>query len=96
MQTWPDWECACALFSWKEAEQDLANAVTIAGQDPRMEPASLRRLLIDYAAVLRKTHRPRDARAVETRIAALARVSAWVVDVSELVRSDPTNVGNAR
>ena len=82
---------------WKEAEQDLANAVTLADRDPPVASGRFRFLLMDYAAVLRKNHRSRDARAVETRIAALARASddRWVVDAADLTRSHATR-GDAR
>ena len=72
---------------WGEAEQDLANAVSIADHESRVEPAALRSLLVDYAVVLRKNHRRREARSVETRIATLGRdpEDGELVDVTELV-----------
>jgi tetratricopeptide (TPR) repeat protein len=83
---------------WREAEQDLANAVSIADRDPRVEPVGLRPLLIDYAAVLRKNHKRGEARAVEKRAAALGRGTddRWVVDVTDLLRPNPTSGVNAR
>jgi tetratricopeptide (TPR) repeat protein len=72
---------------WREAEQDLANALSIADRESRVEPAALRSLLIDYAAVLRKNHRRQEARSIETRIAALGRAleNREVVDVTDLL-----------
>lgn len=72
---------------WRDAEQDLASALSIADRESQVEPAALRSLLIDYAVVLRKNHRRREARSIESRIAALggdARQSG-VVDLSDLL-----------
>jgi tetratricopeptide (TPR) repeat protein len=71
---------------WREAEEDMANALLVADRQSRVEPTVLRSLLIDYAAVLRKNHRRREARSIESRIAALQtnRLTDGVVDVSEL------------
>jgi tetratricopeptide (TPR) repeat protein len=72
---------------WKAAGQDLADALAIADQESRVEPAALRSLLDDYATVLRKSHRRRDARSIERRIAALGRApeDREVVDVTDLL-----------
>jgi len=73
---------------WREAERDLANALSIADRESRADPMLLRSLLIDYATVLRKNHRPQDARLVERRISALGEAieDRDVVDVSSLLR----------
>jgi tetratricopeptide (TPR) repeat protein len=83
---------------WRESEQDLANAVSIADRDPRVEAPGLRSLLIDYAAVLRKNRKRGEARAVEKRAAALegGTEDRWVVDVTDLRRPNPTGGANAR
>jgi uncharacterized protein len=72
---------------WNEAEQDLREAVSMAGQEPRIAPANHAILLAGYAQVLRKNHDAREARRVEKRLAALRRSAAItdVVDVSELL-----------
>jgi hypothetical protein len=71
---------------WKEAEEDMANALSVADRELRVEPTVLRSLLIDYAVVLRKNHRRREAQSIETRIAALQPdgLTDKVVDVSEM------------
>jgi tetratricopeptide (TPR) repeat protein len=71
---------------WKEAEEDMANALSVADRESRVEPTVLRSLLIDYAVVLRKNHRRREAQSIETRIAALQTdgLTDKVVDVSEM------------
>jgi tetratricopeptide (TPR) repeat protein len=71
---------------WKEAEEDMANALSVTDRESRIEPTVLRSLLIDYAVVLRKNHRPREARSIQTRIAALQSpgLTDGVVDVSEM------------
>jgi tetratricopeptide (TPR) repeat protein len=72
---------------WKEAEQDFACALSISDHESRVEPTALSPLLTDYAAVLRRNHRQREARAVETRLAALevAQADRHIVDVTELL-----------
>jgi tetratricopeptide (TPR) repeat protein len=72
---------------WREAEQDLREAVSLADDDPRLSPVSLGYVLNNYAQVLRKNHRGREAREIEARVAALGSGSARraVVDVSELL-----------
>ena len=72
---------------WRAAEQDLGNALSIADRESRVEPTVLRSLLVDYAVVLRNNHRRREARSIETRIAALGRApeDREVVDVSDLL-----------
>lgn len=72
---------------WGEAERDLANAVSIADSESRVEPTVLRSLLVDYAVVLRKNHRRREARSIETRIATLRRApeDRELVDVTDLL-----------
>jgi tetratricopeptide (TPR) repeat protein len=75
------------LGKWAEAEQDLRSAVSTAERDARMDPAQLASLLANYAYVLRKIHRGKQARAVESRAAEIrARAPAnEVVDVTELL-----------
>jgi tetratricopeptide (TPR) repeat protein len=72
---------------WGAAVQDLAAALSIADRESRMDPTALRSLLIDYRAVLRKNHRRREARSIETRIAALGRApeDRELVDVTDLL-----------
>jgi tetratricopeptide (TPR) repeat protein len=72
---------------WREAEQDLARALSIADRESNVEPMSIRPLLISYAAVLRKNHRRREARSIETRLSGLGRVpeANGLVDVTDLL-----------
>jgi tetratricopeptide (TPR) repeat protein len=75
------------LGQWREAEEDMANALSIADRESRLEPTVLRPLLINYSVVLRKNHRRREARSIETRIAAIGRApgDGGLVDVSDLI-----------
>ncbi len=74
------------LREWKQAEQDFADALSIADRGSRMDPAVIRPLLVDYATVLRKDHRRREATAIELRITALGgEARRAVVDVSDLL-----------
>jgi hypothetical protein len=72
---------------WREAEADLAAAVSAADRDTRLDPALLKSLLVNYAHVLRKNHRGREARTIEARAAALKtpELTNGVVDLSELL-----------
>jgi hypothetical protein len=73
---------------WRESEQKYAQALAMAEQESRADPALLRSLLTNYAIVLRKTHRGREARSFEKRAAALRGYPATnaLVDVTELLR----------
>ena len=72
---------------WKEAEQDLADALALADRESRVEPAALRDMLMDYAKALRKNHRRSEAQSIERRLATLGGYSqhSAVVDVSDLL-----------
>ena len=78
---------------WREAEADLAAAVSAADRDTRLDPALLKSLLVNYAHVLRKNHRGREARTIEARAAALhtGESSNGIVDISELLAKTKTN-----
>jgi hypothetical protein len=78
---------------WREAEADLAAAISAADRDTRLDPALLKSLLADYAHVLRKNHRGREARTIEARAAALKtrELTNRVVDVSELLAKPRTD-----
>jgi tetratricopeptide (TPR) repeat protein len=71
---------------WREAEADLGSAISTADRDTRLDPALLKALLANYAHVLRKNHRGREARTIEARAAALQThgLTDGVVDASEL------------
>ncbi len=77
---------------WIQAEQDLANALSIADHQARVEPTILRYLLINYAAVLQKNHRRREARSIARRAAALdsAPEDGNVVNVADLLARKKT------
>ena len=78
---------------WREAEADLASAISTADRDTRLDPAVLKSLLADYAHVLRKNHRGREARTIEARAAALQthELTNGVVDISELLAKPRTD-----
>jgi hypothetical protein len=73
---------------WMGAEQDLATVLALADREGRVEPPTLRYLLMDYAVVLRKIHWSRDARLGEKHIKALggSHRGSDVVDVAEFLR----------
>lgn len=75
------------LGEWKQAEQCLAEAVSIADRSSQMDSAFIRPLLADYVTVLRKVHRRQEVKAIEVRIGALGRDArdGAVVDVSDLL-----------
>jgi tetratricopeptide (TPR) repeat protein len=74
------------LREWREAEADLGSAISTVDRDTRLDPALLKALLVNYAHVLRKNHRGREARTIEARAAALEThgLTDGVVDASEL------------
>jgi tetratricopeptide (TPR) repeat protein len=78
---------------WREAEADLGSAISTADRDTRMDPALLKSLLANYAHVLRKNHRGREARTIEARAAALKtpELANGVVDLSELLAKSRTD-----
>jgi tetratricopeptide (TPR) repeat protein len=73
---------------WREAEQDLRDAVSMADRQLQLDPAALAPVLDGYAYVLRKNHRRREARSIEERAAALHDQSTAraIVDATELLR----------
>jgi tetratricopeptide (TPR) repeat protein len=83
-------DCRAALnvrrHNWHGAEQDLRDAVSIADHERLGEVVTLKRLLNDYAKVLRKDHRAREARSIEVRASALQGDynSDCLVDVTQL------------
>jgi tetratricopeptide (TPR) repeat protein len=78
---------------WREAEADLGAAISAADRDPRLDPPLLKSLLANYAHVLRKNHRGREARSIEARAAALQtrELTNEVVDISELLAKPSTD-----
>ena len=71
---------------WRKAEEVLRSAISMADREMRLDPPALETLLVNYAYVLRKSHRGREARAVEARAATVhsKRTTDPVVDASEL------------
>jgi tetratricopeptide (TPR) repeat protein len=70
---------------WREADADLGSAVSMADRVTRLDPAVLKSLLAEYAHVLRKNHRGREARTIEARAAVQSHgLTDGVVDASEL------------
>ena len=76
------------LGEWGLAADDLRDALSMADLQPSVDLRVLQSILNNYSQVLRKTHHGREARAIESRAAALPRDSrnTPVVDLSELVR----------
>jgi hypothetical protein len=71
---------------WREAEQDLSDAVKLADCQPKAAALLCAPLLTNYAYVLRKNHHASEARAIDAQIAALGALTPnMVVDVTELV-----------
>jgi tetratricopeptide (TPR) repeat protein len=72
---------------WREAEQDLHDAVSAADREMGWDPGSLAGMMANYAWVLRKNHKGHEARSIEARAATLHNGDARssVVDVSELL-----------
>lgn len=72
------------LDQWPDAEADLLSAISLASRDGQIDPSVIRSLYKNYAIVLRKMHRKREAHSIEAKAAALQDRSAGVVDVTEL------------
>ena len=72
---------------WREAEQDLKDALTIADRESQADPIALRPILVTYAEALRKNHHGQEARSIEVRAAVLSwrHGAGAVVDVTELL-----------
>jgi tetratricopeptide (TPR) repeat protein len=77
---------------WREAEEDLRSAISTADRDTRLDPVELKSLLANYAQVLRKDHRGREARFIEARATALQAhgLTDATVDASELLAKPRT------
>ena len=71
---------------WRESEQDLSDALSMADREPRVDPVGLRSLLTSYAYILRKNHHPQEARSIAARAAGLQINPAMsaVIDVTDL------------
>ena len=72
--------------NWQTAEEDLRSAISLARLHAQMDPVESKRMLIDFADVLRKLHRTKEARSIEVQAAAI-RVpdsAKAVVDVTKL------------
>jgi tetratricopeptide (TPR) repeat protein len=86
-----------ALFArqnnWRQAEQDLHDALSMSDQESWVDPVLLRSILTNYAVVLRKNHHRREARSIEARAAAIQidRTRAGIVDITDLLpKTKPT------
>jgi tetratricopeptide (TPR) repeat protein len=73
---------------WRQSEEKFVEALKMAEQDTHADQPVLRALLTNYAIVLRKTHRGREARSLEKRAATLPAFPSTnaLVDVTELLR----------
>ena len=77
---------------WQEAERDLREAISEADREPSLGPRILWPILNNYAHVLRKRHRGREARGIETRAAAVRDGSQTaIVDLTELLANSAAN-----
>ena len=77
----------CARLSqWPEAESYFRDAISIAGQEVRLDASIQAEVLTNYAMALRKNHRRREAESFEARAMALQPHSTakGIVDVTEL------------
>lgn len=75
------------LGAWHDAAEDLSQAVVIAERAGTTPPGIMWPILTNYAHVLRKNHRRREAREVEQRIKALQPLlrSNQIIDVADLL-----------
>ena len=75
---------------WQEAEEDMRLAISIVDRETRLDPVTLKRLLVNYGYVLRKANRRKEARSIEARAAAIhaPTLTNAVVDVTELVSKE--------
>lgn len=87
---------------WREAEQDLREAVSMVETQPQLGPMIKSRLLVNYAFALRRNHHRPEASAVEARAAAFRDYfpGEAVVDFTELLaksrRRQPRPRGNVQ
>jgi Tfp pilus assembly protein PilF len=72
---------------WRHAADDLAGAISLAESEAHMDHTAYATLLTNYAIVLRKNHRGREAHAIGAQIADLRHnpQSSATVDVTELL-----------
>jgi tetratricopeptide (TPR) repeat protein len=77
---------------WRDAEEDLRVATSIADRETGADPVFWGPMWANYAYVLRKNHKGREARSFEARAAALHAhdIPDSLVDVTELLRK-PTS-----
>jgi hypothetical protein len=71
---------------WHDAEQDLRDAMAMVDTFPGLDPSILKRMLADYAYVLRKNHHRLEALNIEARAASLRSqsVTDTLIDTTEL------------
>jgi tetratricopeptide (TPR) repeat protein len=71
---------------WQAAAEDLGSAMSMSDRDVRLDPAVQKLMLDDFAYILRKAHRSKEARSIEARAKAIHATGSTnaVVDVSEL------------
>jgi tetratricopeptide (TPR) repeat protein len=72
---------------WREAEQNLHDALSMSDRELWVDPVARRSLLTSYAKVLLKNHHGREARSIEARAAAIQtdRTTAATVDITDLL-----------
>jgi tetratricopeptide (TPR) repeat protein len=85
------------LGEWRQSEQDLRDALSLADRQPYVEAEVLRSILANYSLALRMNHHRREARSIEARKAALPtnRGAAAVVDSTQLLLERKAEKGAA-
>jgi tetratricopeptide (TPR) repeat protein len=78
--------------NWQAAAEDQGSAMSMSDRDARLDPAEQILMLDNFAYILRKAHRSKEARSIEARAKTIhAPLSTTaVVDVSELADSRKT------
>ena len=77
---------------WQAAAEDQSAAMSMSDRDVQLDPSEQKLMLDNFAYILRKAHRSKEARSIKARAKAIhtpASTSA-VVDVSELVETSKT------
>ena len=72
---------------WRVAEDNMKTAISMADRAARLDPAVRKRMLLNFAYILRKAHRRKEARTIEARAAAINAPGSTnvIVDVSEFL-----------
>ena len=73
--------------NWQVAEENMKAAISLADRDARLDPAARKFMLLNFAYILRKAHRAKEARTIEARAASINAPGSTnaIVDVSEFL-----------